>query len=102
MPSQRDAQLHGATHGRREAQLQSVTCTDGLKWPTLTPVPRIIAWIALGVDAKRANSAAADGALCSARVSECHTASTPACGPPSCTRWPLRTSGATAKETAGA
>jgi uncharacterized protein with von Willebrand factor type A (vWA) domain len=24
-------------------QLQSVTCTDGLKWPTLTPEPRIIA-----------------------------------------------------------
>ncbi|WP_406079595.1 vWA domain-containing protein [Micromonospora sp. NBC_00858] len=24
-------------------QLQSVTCTDGLKWPTLTPAPRIIA-----------------------------------------------------------
>jgi uncharacterized protein with von Willebrand factor type A (vWA) domain len=23
-------------------QLQSVTCTDGLKWPTLTPEPRII------------------------------------------------------------
>ncbi|RZU75560.1 hypothetical protein EV384_4111 [Micromonospora kangleipakensis] len=25
------------------SQLQSVTCTDGLKWPTLTPAPRIIA-----------------------------------------------------------
>ena len=24
-------------------QLQSVTCTDGLKRPTLTPAPRIIA-----------------------------------------------------------
>ncbi len=25
------------------SQLHSVTCTDGLKWPTLTPAPRIIA-----------------------------------------------------------
>ncbi|MGC4749610.1 vWA domain-containing protein [Micromonospora sp. DT201] len=25
------------------SQLQSVTCTDGRKWPTLTPAPRIIA-----------------------------------------------------------
>ena len=29
--------------GRRPGQLQSVTCTDGRKWPTLTPAPRIIA-----------------------------------------------------------
>ena len=34
---------------------------DGLKRATFTPVPRIIAWMARGVDANRASSAAADG-----------------------------------------
>ena len=46
------------------AQLQSVTCTDGLKWPTLTPEPRSIAWVARGVLTNRVSSAAAVPAAC--------------------------------------
>jgi uncharacterized protein with von Willebrand factor type A (vWA) domain len=85
-----------------ERQLHSVTWMDGLKWPTLTPRPRTIAWMPRGVAANRASSAAACGVARPASIAACQTESRWLWAPFSRTRFPRARSCATAYESTGA
>ena len=81
---------------------QSVTCTDGLKWPMCTPDPFNIAWIARGVEMNRVNSAAAGTTPCSGSVSVAHAPSACNPGPLSTTNRPFAMSAETANDAASA